>query len=95
MSHHANKQPNKSQLFKHLAGLLWHPGSNDGENEMVIQFPQKTIIFQHVKLMLRKSKLCDLVYFTATLIMFFRLIFQRQLLTDYVLTEFLHAIYVL
>lgn len=74
-----NKQTNKkkSQLFKLLIGWLWHPGSDYGENETMIQFPQKTIIFQHVKLMLRKSKMCDLVYFTATLIISFRLIFQR------------------
>lgn len=69
----ACKQTNKqnSQLFKHLIGLLLHPGSDYGENETMIQFPQKTIIFQHVKLMLIKSKMC-LVYFTATLIISFR-----------------------
>lgn len=93
MSYHSNKQ--KKILVFNLAGVLWHPGSDNEENEMVIQFPEKTIIFQHVKLMHRKSKMCDLVYFTATLIMSMRLIFQRRLIIDYVLTEFLHAMYVL
>ena len=66
------KKERKSQRFKDLAGLRWHPGSNDGENGAVIQFPQKTVIFRRVKLMLRQSKTCAPVYFTATLVMSLR-----------------------